>query len=342
MSNLSTVKDVEVVLPSIEQLCRAWQEVIEGNHCFLVICHAYPDGDALGSLTAVGGFLQEQGKVYTLVVEDGMDNRFGYLPQADCVVSRPDAEMVYDVVIIVDCSDLQRIGRIVALLPHPCPPILQIDHHITNIFFGTHNLVALVASTCELLFELFVSMTEKISHGIAMSLLTGIVTDTLGFRTPNVTPRTLEVASQLMSSGANLPLITMNALNLLPIKMLELWRVLLNNLRFEEGLVWSTVSLKERYQIGVGSKDTAGLNSILGNVEEATMSAIFSEIKSQHVVVSFRSRPNFNVAKIAFALGGGGHPQASGCTFFGTLQDAIDKIVPLCKAEIDLYFSSKQ
>ena len=341
MSELLSANGV-VTWPSLEEMRQLWREVIEGNSHFLVICHACPDGDAIGSLNAVGGFLEEQGKAYTLVVEDGMDERFGFLPQSNLVTGQLDPVMIYDLIIMVDCSDLQRIGRILDQLPNPCPPIVQIDHHITNVSFGRYNLVApKTPSTCELLYELFIGMSGGVSADVAMNLLTGIVTDTQGFRIPNVTPRTLEVAAELMQAGADLPMIMMNCLNLQPFKRVELWRVMLNNMRFQDGLVWTTATMEERQNIGCGPKDGSGLSSILGNVEEATMSAVFSEIKPNVVTFSFRSRPNFDVAKIAFDLGGGGHPQAAGCTFQGTLEDAVAHIVPICLEEIARYHVSR-
>jgi phosphoesterase RecJ-like protein len=128
----------------------------------LVITHVAPDGDALGSLTGTGLILQQLGKEFSLVCDDGLLPRFRYLPLSSHVRYAPDSRQRYDLVIAVDAGDQERMGQAYADLPEPKPPIVNIDHHITNTRFGRLNLVCEDCNaTAEVLFTCCHSWTSR-------------------------------------------------------------------------------------------------------------------------------------------------------------------------------------
>jgi phosphoesterase RecJ-like protein len=311
-----------------------FRQTIERVQHILVVTHVGPDGDALGSLTAVGIALSRLGKNVTLACESDMPNRFGYLAYIDRVAKRPDPRVRYDVLIAVDCGDEQRMGEVYTMLPQPKPFIINIDHHITNTHFGDLNWVADCPSTAEMIYNLFNDMGWEIDTAVAMSLLTGVVTDTLGFRTPNVTPATLRIASALMEAGADLPLITMQTLNLKPLSTLRLWQIGLNQMQIEDGLMWTTITNRDREMIGYRNDSSSGLVNLLADVNRVAIGAVLMEMEDGSIRVGFRSRPPYDVAQLAQSLGGGGHPQAAGCTMNGPLAKAEAQIVELCKQAI--------
>lgn len=302
----------------------------------LVITHIGPDGDALGSLTAVGLALRQWNKQYTLACDDGTLSRFSYLALSDEIQKMPDAHVRYDLIVAVDCGDETRMGQSYATLADPKPPILNIDHHITNTQFGDINLVDPQAtSTTEILYTLFQVMKLPISREIAMSLLTGLVTDTLGFRTMGVTPRTLKIASDLMDAGADLTLATTYGLSMKPMSTLRLWQVGLDQMRLEEGLLWTTINRTALRSVGLSNpSSSAGLVNLLADVDEVVMSAVLMEMSDGTVRVGFRCRPPYNVSELALNLGGGGHPLAAGCTLDGPLHRAESLVIDLCKQAI--------
>lgn len=309
------------------------ERIMAARHV-LVVTHVNPDGDAFGSMTAVGGVLKQMEVDFTLAVDKGMDARFNYLPLADRVRDGSNPREEYDLLITVDGSHYDRLGYSYADV-RDMPPVINIDHHGTNPNFGTVNLVLpQLPSACEVLYELFVQMGVEINAEIATSVLTGMVTDTLGFRTPNVKPRTLEIASALMAAGADLPFITMHALNLQPFASLDLWRMMLGNMQFEDDFIWVAASYDERTRLGNEGSGSGGLSSLLGNVKEAKMAATLSEVEPGIVRVSLRCRPPFDVSEVAVALGGGGHPQASGCTIHDTVEGAQQLLAETAKAAI--------
>lgn len=311
------------------------QQAIQSAEFILVITHVGPDGDALGSLTAVGIALKHLGKSHSLVCDDGGLSRFRYLPLSENIQNRRDSGKKYDLIIAVDCGDETRMGQAFSTLPDPKPPIINIDHHVTNTFFGDWNLVKPdAASTTEVLYGLFSDLGIILTQDMALCLLTGLVTDTLGFRTVGVSANTMKVASHLMDAGADLSLVTMQGLNLKPLSTLRLWQMGLNSMRMENGLVWTTLNKQALQTINFSGASSLGLVNLLADVDEAAMGAVLMEMEDGSVRVGFRCRPPYNVAELAVNLGGGGHPLAAGCTLDGPLDRAESLVVDMCKEAI--------
>jgi bifunctional oligoribonuclease and PAP phosphatase NrnA len=186
-------------------------------------------------------------------------------------------------------------------------------------------------STAEILADLLPALGVPLTLGISSSLLTGLVTDTLCFRVDSVSGHTLKVAGRLLETGADLAEITRQALILRPHTDVLLWRVGLNKARLEDWVAWTTITHEEWQSIGDGRGSTDGLGNFMADVQEAAMSAVFSERENGQVVVSFRSRPPYDVAALAVRLGGGGHRYAAGCTLTGKLLDVEARVVRLAK-----------
>ncbi len=315
-------------------MLEAIKQAIEMAENVLVITHVGPDGGALGALTAVGLGMRQWGKQVALACDDGLLARFQYLAMGDEILDeaqmrrRVATRSDFDLIIAVDCGDEQRMGRVLTNLPGPRPTIINIDHHITNTRFGSLNLVEPAASsTAEVLYDLFKGLGIVITPEIAVSLLTGIVTDSQSFSTPNVTAHTLAVSGALMEAGADLSSITRQALKLSPVSMLWVWRAGLNNMQIEDGLIWTGISSADRAQAGLNGLSTAGLASLLGDVEQAKISVVLLETDDGQVTVSWRCRPPYDVSELAASLGGGGHPGAAGCTLRSGLPDAVALVV---------------
>jgi phosphoesterase RecJ-like protein len=165
---------------------------------------------------------------------------------------------------------------------------------------------------------------------LAECLLTGLVTDTLCFRTSNTDAAVLEVAMRLMQGGANLAAITGRTVNRQPFAMIRLWSLLLPTVQLDDGVIWATADERVFAQAGLPVGDI-GLSSYLVTADEAAMSAVFVEKPDEQgnptVECSFRAKPSYSVAQVALALGGGGHPAAAGATVAGTLAQRVPEIV---------------
>ena len=315
------------------------QEIIgavEAARDILVITHIEPDGDALGSLTAVGLALSQRNKRATLVCDNGSLNRFSFLAMSKQILMAPPDNERYDLIIALDCGDESRMGNAYACLAEPRPRLVNIDHHITNTYFGAINLVDSGAtSTCEILYALLPRLGVRWTADLATSVLTGMVTDTLCFRTVGVRSGTLRAASELMEAGADLATVTMNGINLTALDTLNLYERGLHNMRLDGGLLWTTISNQERRQLGYRGTGNGGLASMLGDVSEALMGAVLTETDDGKVKANFRCRPPYDVAEVAVNLGGGGHPLAAGCTLDGPLAAAESLVVAVAKEAIE-------
>ncbi|MEM9773878.1 MAG: DHH family phosphoesterase [Chloroflexota bacterium] len=310
------------------------KQAIEQASNVLVTTHIGPDGDALGSLTAVGQMLEAMGKNFDLACDDGILRKFDYLPLAKTVRRRVDTRKIYDLLIAVDCGDEHRMGYVYSKLT--CEPvIINIDHHISNNNFGHINLVvADTTSTAEILAKLIPMVGVPLDQGIATSLLTGMVTDTLGFRVTGVGAETLKAAGDLIAAGANLADITLRALVLQDISTVKMWSLGLNKMYVEDGVAWSAVSVKDQQSISDDPVSTHGLGNLISDIHGVAMSAVFTEKEDGEIKVGFRSRPPWDVATLATELGGGGHRFASGCSQYGELEDVVANVVAKAKAAI--------
>ena len=199
----------------------------------LIASHIRPDGDAIGSSLGLGMALQQAGKTVQVVLADGIPSSFRHLPGTDLVVKR--ANILYDMSVVVDCSDLDRTGGV---LNGVARPDLIVDHHITNLDYGVINLVDPEAvATCAILASHLPGWGFSITPPVAAALMTGLVSDTLGFRTSNMTPEALRLAAFLMESGADLPDLYQRTLTSHSFIALRYWGQGLSSLKREDRLV---------------------------------------------------------------------------------------------------------
>ncbi len=293
----------------------------------LAITHISPDGDAIGSLIGFARGMAHLGKQVTSVCQDAVPQRFGYLSGLHAISHQVEGE--HELIVALDSSDLARLGKPFAAAQHDTP-VLVIDHHVTNTRFGAVNVVNPGASsTAEMVLELLQRMEVPITSDIASALLTGIVTDTLAFRTSNTTPHTLAAAIQLMQQGANLHTIVQQALVMRTFDSLRLLGVGLSNARLEGRLAYATIPFRLREELGVKEdRGDGGLVGTLITAYEVDVAAVFVELQNGDVDVSMRGQPGFDVSQPALEFGGGGHPAAAGCLLPGPLRDAVNRVLP--------------
>ena len=216
----------------------------------LAISHISPDGDAIGSLLGFGWVLRSviPDARLTLACADPVPAQFQWLPGAGEIISAPPAGP-WDVVVGLDASDGARLGSPFRPADFGATPIVVIDHHVTNLRFGTLNYVDPTAvATSQIVVDLADALGAPISREAATCLLTGLVMDTLGFRTSNVTPQVMAVAMRLMEAGANLAEITERALNHRPLNTLRLWGQALANVQISRRVVWASITRQMREQ----------------------------------------------------------------------------------------------
>jgi len=308
------------------ELHRNIRTFFETSNNFSIISHVRPDGDAIGSVLALGLSLKTLGKKVQMILVDGVPNSFRFLEGASQIKRKISTEFTN--IIVVDCSDKRRLGHEI----DPAQIKLNIDHHITNIEFGTLNLVEADASaTCEILTENMPRWGLPITSAVANGLLAGILNDTIGFKTSNVTAKTLRLSADLVDIGAELAKIYSNTLDSRSFQAARYWGFGLNYLQKEGDIVWTVLSQNDRISANYPGNDDADLVNILSSIDDAIISVIFIEQKNGTVKVSWRAKPGTNVSKVAYEFGGGGHTAASSAEISGTLDSVIAKVLKATK-----------
>lgn len=309
-----------------------WQaaaDAIDAAQSILVVSHIAPDGDAIGSLLGIAGSLRARGKDVSAAIDDGVPAELRFVPGSESIQSTMSAGK-FDLLIAVDSSDLSRIGDAGAYGLAHSKRAINLDHHPTNTRYGDlHLIIPEAVAAVEIVYDFLAFMGCEISSDVAIALLTGLVTDTQGFRISATNSRTLAIAQDLMQRGASLPQIMANTLNSRPYQEVELWKLALPSVRLERGLISATIRQCDIKRAGLESVADGGLVSYLVNVVQAKVSVVFKELPDNQVEVGFRAKPGYDVASLALQLGGGGHTLASGCTVTGTLQQAQDTVLPL-------------
>jgi phosphoesterase RecJ-like protein len=299
----------------------------------MVVSHVSPDGDAIGSLLGLGWALRGLGKAHTLACADPVPRRFTYLPGSETIVTRPGPTQSpieaseYDLVISLDCADLERLG---AAYDESLDglPLINIDHHVTNTRFGTINWVDTErASTAEMVLALVESLDVPLDSHIALCLLNGIVTDTRGFRIANTRLQTMRAVLKLMEAGAQLSEITDQVFNHRPFSSICLWGKALHDVQLDGKIIWSQISQAMHRECAPVEKGDAGLVNFLSTADEADVAIVFMDREDSQVKVEMRSVPGVDVSAVATSLGGGGHPQAAGCTVHGDLNEVREKVL---------------
>lgn len=300
---------------------------LENANDILVVTHVRPDGDAIGSLLGIGLALKNNGKTVQMVLSDGVPEDYIFLEGSEFIKKEPTGKVGF--IIVVDSADLARTDNIIMNFGMPD---LNIDHHVTNDHFARINLVVEEAvATAEILGNHLEGFGLKLTRSIANALLTGIVTDTIGFRTSNMRPEALYLSADLMEMGADLSSIYYRTIEERSFEAARYWGAGLTKLQMEDGLVWTALTLAERNAIGYPYQDDADLIKILSAIEGAKIAIIFTEHEQGYVKISWRlcgSLPTrLDVSKIAQSYGGGGHKAAAGADVEGSLIPVMEMVL---------------
>ncbi len=302
---------------------------LKAAESILVTAHVRPDGDAIASMLAMGMALQKAGKRVQMALTDGVPSSFRHLPGAELVTSKLGPPV--DLVVALDCAARERVGA-----PIPADAVIgvNIDHHASNTLFGEINLIDPDAvSTTAMLAEHFPAWGLLITPLVAKSLLSGVITDTQGFRTYNMTSRALRLAADLMDQGADLPELYFKSLIRKSFEAAKFWGAGLSKLEREDNMVWTTLTLADRQETGYPGRDDAELIAQLATIDGGVdISLVFIEQGGDKVKVSWRAQEGFDVSKVAAQFGGGGHVAAAGAMVEGTMDEVKEKVLQTTRA----------
>lgn len=301
-------------------------EQIKKAERILLLTHASPDGDALGSLLGFKHALDLLNKKVGAVCPDKIPSAFLFLPDVN-IVQHDFLLGDYDLIFILDCGDLKRTGFAQRLkeFTRAKNKIINIDHHPKNDVhrLARYNLVDYSASsTSEIVFNLLKHLKIPFNRPIATSLLCGIYTDTGAFQHSNTTPRVLRIASELLRFGARIKDITRNITNGKTVAALKLWGIVFSRIQTNKrlGLATSYITLEDIARCRATQNDLAGVVNMINAIPDADVSILFSEREDGEIKASLRTeKNNVDLSRLAAIFGGGGLKKASGFTISGKL-----------------------
>lgn len=294
------------------------KERLEKSKNVVIASHVRPDGDAIGSLLGLGLALRDAGKSVQMVLVDGVPSSFKYLEGSELIAKEPTGE--HDTFITVDSADFRRVGKPFESFGQPD---INIDHHKTNENFGKLNLIeAEEVATAAILTRHLPEWGYRITKPIAAALLTGIVTDTLGFRTSNTNPSAMRLCAMLMETGVDMNELYMKALVNKSFPAARYWGAGLSRLEQKNGIVWATLTLNDRKVSGYSGNNDADLINMISAIDGNKVGMIFVEQSDNHVKVSWRAlEPGIDVSQVAKHFTGGGHAAAAGADIPGDLNE---------------------
>ena len=306
---------------------------INEGKSFLITAHERLDGDALGSELAFYLMLKDMGKKTIIYNQDDTPQQYSFLPGAQKIVHELGDIGQYDVGVVLDCSNLERVGKKSAQIGK-IKTLINIDHHISNGGFCLLSMLdGQASSTGELLYRLMREMRCQMTKDICTNLYAAIITDTGGFRYSSTHQDTLRAAGDLVENGANPQWISENIYESDSPARLKLLAKVLETMSLDlENKVGSLFVTQEALrQTGASLDHTEGFIDIPRTVKGIDVSVLYTQLGNKYFKVSLRSKGQVNVEKAAKKFGGGGHINAAACRIEGDIEEVKTLILGAIK-----------
>lgn len=313
------------------------REILKDTKTIAIAGHVRPDGDCIGSCTALYQYLdlykKELGIEQVDIYLEPFGNQFNDLSGIEGIKCSCAGNEVYDMFISLDCGSKDRLG-VVSEIFDMAKKTINIDHHISNTMFANINHVVEASSTSEIIYTLIED--EKITKEIATSLYVGIIHDTGVFKHPNTTSRTMTIAGKLIEKDLDFSKLINDTFYAKTYTQNQiLGRCLMESILVLHGkVIVSSISRKMMDFYNVLTSDLDGIVEKLRVTEGVEVAIFLYETSPSEYKVSMRSTGKVNVSKIAVYFGGGGHIQAAGCTLYGRLNDAINNLTLHIEAQL--------
>jgi phosphoesterase RecJ-like protein len=309
-------------------------EEIVSRERFLVVSHARPDGDAVGSVLAMGAILQAMGKQVDMVLADSVPQVYRTLPGVDRIRGTSSIDAAnYDAAIVLECDGTLRTG----IHGMDSMFLINIDHHLTGMNYGTLNWIDPDASAVgAMVFEIAMAAGVKITAAMATCLYTALMTDTGSFTYPGTSAETFTLAHALIDLGAKADTVARDVFYSVPAARIHLLGVALSRVQIDGALAWTYITQKDLNELDATDEDSEGTVNYLISIAGVQAAAFLREMPgSPHRFrTSLRSKSLVDVSHVASRCGGGGHRNAAGCTLDGPYNAAIDRVLKELGAEV--------
>ena len=306
-------------------------KAIKKHKKFLITAHVNPEGDAIGCQLAMKELLIKLGKTAVIVDNDPVPDHYKFLSGSKAISNRFDHAPAFDAAVVLDCPTLKRIGRVSEFLTDD-KTVINIDHHISNEKFGDVRWVDPNASSAgEMVYLLFKKFGVKPSKDAALAMYIAILTDTGSFNYDNTTGSTHRIAGELLEYGLKPAAVSEDVYERRSAVDISFLGLVLATIKVNKTgeVAYLEITKSMLKATGADAAKSEGFVNYARSIEGVKVAVIFKEdLKKPGIIsVSFRSKGNADVNKIASAFGGGGHVKASGCVVAGTLSEVKTKVL---------------
>jgi phosphoesterase RecJ-like protein len=296
-------------------------DTLRNGMSFLLATHKDPDVDGMGSMLALGKTLMEAKKHVVLLTEAPVPTPYIWLNGADRIVQSLDSSTSFDAAVVLDCSDLERLGEVRRCF-ESCEVLVNIDHHETNNFFGDLNLVDISSSsTGELVFQIIKRGGFSLCDDTAENIFAAIQTDTGSFRYENTSAACMRIAAEMIEHGAKPWELSLRVMDGYGVARLRLLEMALGTLEFHHRgkIGMMTLFLDAFGKAGASASDSERFVDYPRFVSGVELAVLIRQIDENDYKFSLRSNRLVNVARLASRFGGGGHARAAGLECHGSL-----------------------
>ena len=306
-------------------------KAIKKHKKFLITAHINPEGDSIGSQLAMKELLEKLGKTAVIVDNDPVPSHYRFLSGTKGISNRLDRVSDFDAAVVLDCPTLNRIGRVNELLTDD-KTVINIDHHISNEKFGDVRWVNPEASSAgEMVYILFKKFSIELSRDAALAIYIAILTDTGSFNYDNTTSDTHRIVGELLKHGLKPADVSEDVYERRSAMDISFLGLVLSTIKINKTgeVAYLEITKKMLKATGADAAKAEGFVNYARSIEGIKVAVIFKEDpkKPGIISVSFRSKGNADVNKIASAFGGGGHVKASGCVVAGSLSEVKGKVL---------------
>lgn len=315
---------------------------LKDSETLLLATHENPDGDALGSLMALGLALESVGKTVAYFNESPIPAVYRFLPCVDRVAASIGDVSRYDSVVVLDCGDIKRLGPAAELISK-VPLVINVDHHITNTGFGHCQLIdAEACSSAEIVYRLIRRLGISVDKRIATAIYMGILTDTGSFRFANTNSQAFSICSEMVELGVNPYDVSKHVYGTYSLGRIKLLNMALDSIEISRNGKLSLMTLtRDMFEkTNTHPEDVDGMINYAKRIEDVRVAAMIVEhinggpeevgVK-ERFHVSLRSDGVVDVAAIAAEFGGGGHSNAAGFGIEASLSEVKGNIYHLAE-----------
>lgn len=303
-------------------------DILREKDNILILTHANPDGDTLGSGFALCRALMKIGKICAVINADDIPKKYNYL--FDDIV---EIKFKPDYVVAVDVATVKLLGG----LEEQYKIDMCIDHHSTNTEYANLLLLEDAPAACQIMYEVVLALGVEVDKKIADCLYTGLTTDTGCFRYDSTTAQTYRVAADLIDAGADNGRINRIMFETKSKTYARLERLAIESMHFYEHERVAVITVtQEMFQLtGSNAQETEGLAPLTRQIEGVEIGITIQERPDGTCKASIRTFESVNAAKLAACFGGGGHAQAAGCKFDCDVKEARRLLVDKCREMLE-------